>query len=159
MSGQLSPCAGLGGVLDRNDSQRRSNSRSRESKSFARLKGDIDRLVLAGKPVSDKMKKNIERLTAQTHFWVPVDTDDVDVVDAGRPTGIPIPTLPGERPYDLGRNANWELFMGPGFGCCSLGMPCAQCAAEAHDSALAHESHSRGEDETGGKTMFRSRKA
>ena len=86
------------------------------AKSFARLKGDIDRLVVAGKPVSDRMKKNMERLTAQTHFWVPVDTDDVDVVDAGRPTGILIPTLPGERPYDLGRNANWELFMGPGFG-------------------------------------------
>ena len=89
------------------------------AKSFARLKSDIDRLVAAGKPIPEKMKANMDKLTAQTYFWIPLAAGENSggsrQSERHGKLGVVLPTLPAERPYDLGPSQNWEVYMGAGW--------------------------------------------
>ena len=89
------------------------------AKSFARLKSDIDRLIATGIPVPAKMTENMNKLTAQTFFWIPIPIEEAsegsERSEGDRRLGVVIPTLPGEQPYDLGPSQNWQVYMGEGW--------------------------------------------
>ncbi|ORX40702.1 DHHC palmitoyltransferase-domain-containing protein [Kockovaella imperatae] len=94
------------------------------AKSFRRIEAEVHRLARAGKPVPDKMQESLKKLTAQSFFWVPVEFEDGIEFFAQRNghngdslrRGVIVPTLPWEKPYDLGRARNWNLYMGQGYG-------------------------------------------
>lgn len=78
-------------------------------RSHTRALHAMQQLQSANQPIPPNLSQTVERYSDKLYFFVPLP-------ELGKGKGEVVDTLPGERVYDLGRNGNWEMVMGKGWG-------------------------------------------